>query len=62
MNFAKLAYLYILAALYALGKMLCQRDDEGKEREIYYLSKTLVDYETKYTPMEKLCFGIAFTK
>ena len=38
--------------------MLCPKDDENKERAIYYLSKTLIDYETRYTPMEKLCFGI----
>ena len=36
-------------------------DDENKEREIYYLSKTLIDYETRYTPMEKLCFAIVLT-
>ena len=46
--------------MYALGEMLCQNDDENKERAIYYLNKTLVDYETRYTPMEKLCFGIIF--
>lgn len=40
--------------------MLCQKDDENKERAIYYLSKNLVDYETRYTLMEKLFFGIIF--
>jgi len=40
--------------------MLCQKDDENKERVIYYLSKTLVHYETKYTPMENILFGIIF--
>ena len=41
--------------------MLCQKDTENKERAIYYLSKILIDYETRYTPMEKICYGIIFT-
>jgi len=60
MDFAKPTYLYISATLYALGAMLRQKDDETKERAIYYLSKTLIDYETRYTPMKKFCFGIFF--
>ena len=27
---------------------------------MYYLSKNLIDYETRYTPMEKLFFAIIF--
>lgn len=60
MDFAKLAYLYISTILYVLGAMVCERNDEGKERGIYYLYKTLIDYETRYTPMEKICFGVFF--
>lgn len=61
MGFTKPSYLYISPTLYALGVMLYQRDDEGKEMTIYYLSKTLFDHETRmYTPMEKLYFGIIF--
>jgi len=40
--------------------MLSQKDLENKERAIYYLSKILIDYETRYTPMEKLCYGTLF--
>lgn len=60
MDFLKPDYLYISTILYTLGEMSCQKDDENKERTIYYLSKTLDDYETRYTPMEKNCFGIVF--
>lgn len=48
--------LYVAMTLSALGAMLPQKDNEGKEREIYYISKTLIDYEIRYTPIEKLCF------
>lgn len=60
MDFLKPTYMYISAKLYAWGVMMCHKDDDNKERAIYYLSKTLHDYETRYTPMEKLCFGIVF--
>jgi len=40
--------------------MLYQKDTKNKERAIYYLSKTLIDYQTRYTPMKKLCYGIIF--
>ena len=43
MDFSKLAYLYISATLYTLEAMLYQKDEENKERAIYYLSKTLID-------------------
>ncbi|KAL6312053.1 hypothetical protein AAG906_027256 [Vitis piasezkii] len=35
----------------ALGCMLAQLDDLGKERAIYYLSKRMLDYETRYYSM-----------
>jgi len=41
--------------------MLCQKDIENKERAIYYLSKMLIDYETRHTPMAKSYYGIVFT-
>lgn len=61
MDFLKPTCLYISTTLYALGKMLCQKDTKNKETTIYYLSKTLIDYETRYTHMEKPCYGIIFT-
>lgn len=36
-----------------MGCVLGQHDDSGKkEQVIYYLSNTLVGYETRYTPLE----------
>lgn len=33
-----------------MGGVLGQHDDSGrKEKAIYYLSKTLLDYETRYS-------------
>ena len=34
--------------------MLAQEDNEKNERAIYCLSKRFHDYETRYTPIEKL--------
>ena len=43
--------LYLSVSNVALGCMLAQLDDSGKERAIYYLSKML-DYETRYVMIE----------
>ena len=32
----------------------------GKEREIYYISNTLVAYELNYTSIEKTCLAAMF--
>ena len=44
----------------ALGALLAQLDDVGKERAIYYISQTLVGYELNYTPIEKACLALVF--
>ena len=41
--------------------MLSYKDDNNKERAIYYISKTLLDYETRYTPIKKMYFSIVFS-
>lgn len=61
MDFSQPTYLYISASLYAMGTMLCQKIMDSKERVIYYLSKILVDYEIRYTPLEKIFFAMIFT-
>ena len=53
--------LYISATPIALGELLSQHDDNGRERAIYYISHTLVGYELNYTPMEKACPVIVFS-
>ena len=47
-----LLYLFIIGD--AVGSMLAQEDNDKNERAVYYLSKRFHDYETKYTPIEKV--------
>ena len=54
----KLLLLYLSIIGEAVGSMLAQEDDDKNERAIYYLSKRLNDYETRYTPIEKSCFAL----
>lgn len=56
----KILLLYVSTILSALGAMLAQKDDNNKEITIYYISKTLLDYETMYTPIKNMCFIIVF--
>nr|CAN75752.1 hypothetical protein VITISV_030813 [Vitis vinifera] len=44
----------------ALGCMLAQIDDSGKERAIYYLSKRMLEYEVKYVMIECLCLALVW--
>ena len=52
--------LYLSTSDIALGFMLAQYDDHGKERAIYYLSKKMLDYELKYTTIEKTCLALVW--
>ena len=53
-----LLYLSVLGI--ALGCMLAQFDDLGKERAIYYLSKRMLDYETRYVMIEHYCLALVW--
>ncbi|XP_024156391.1 uncharacterized protein LOC112164432 [Rosa chinensis] len=53
--------LYISAAEASIGSLLAQDDEGGVEHAIFYLSRTLTDCETRYTPMEKLCLTLYFS-
>ncbi|RVW90251.1 Retrovirus-related Pol polyprotein from transposon 17.6 [Vitis vinifera] len=44
----------------ALGCMLAQIDDLGKERAIYYLSKRMLEYEMRYVMIERLCLALVW--
>ena len=44
--------LYLSVSNVALGCMLAQLDDSGKDQTIYYLSKRMLDYETRYVMIE----------
>ena len=50
--------LYLSVSNIALGCMLAQLDDSGKERAIYYLSKRMLEYECKYIMIERLCLAL----
>ena len=52
--------LYISVTDAALGALLAQEDQNNKERAIYYISRTLVSYETKYSVIEKACVAVVF--
>ncbi|XP_024171546.1 uncharacterized protein LOC112177487 [Rosa chinensis] len=53
--------LYISAAEASIGSLLAQDDEVGIEHAIFYLSRTLTDCETRYTPIEKLCLTLYFS-
>lgn len=49
--------LYIMALESSLVTLLAQENEVGKENAFYYLSRTLVGPETRYSPIEKLCLA-----
>ena len=51
---------YLSVSDMALGCMLAQFDDLGKERAIYYLSKRMLEYEMKYVMIECLCLALVW--
>ena len=46
--------LYIAAQEQSLGALRVQKNEEGNEAALYYLSRTLVGAELKYSPIEKI--------
>ncbi|XP_074299880.1 uncharacterized protein LOC141631058 [Silene latifolia] len=52
--------LYIAAKERSLGAMGAKEIKEGKERALYYLSRTLVGAELNYSPIEKICLALVF--
>ena len=50
--------LYLSVSNMALGCMLAQLDDLGKELAIYYLSKRMLEYECRYIMIEHLCLAL----
>ena len=52
--------LYLSVSDIALGCMLAQLNDSGNKRAIYYLSKRMLDYETKYV-MILLNIGLGYS-
>ena len=52
--------LYLSVSVVALGCMLAQIDDSGRERVIYYLSKRMLEYETRYIMIERFCLALVW--
>ena len=52
--------LYISADNQTIGLALMQ-EFKGKERVVFYLSRRLLDPETRYSPIEKLCLCLYFS-
>ena len=52
--------LYLSADERSIGLALIQKF-EGKEQVIYYVSRRLLDVETRYSPMEQLCLCLYFS-
>lgn len=53
--------LYILTTTSVLRALLAQNDNEGREREVYYISHALVGYELNYRPIKCACLAVVFT-
>ena len=52
--------LYFLVLDMALGCMLAQLNDLGKERAIYYLSKRMLEYECRYIMTKHLYLALVW--
>ncbi|KAL0421189.1 UNVERIFIED_CONTAM: hypothetical protein Slati_3141800 [Sesamum latifolium] len=52
--------LYVAAQERSVGILLAQKNDEGKENALYYLSRTMTPNKLKYSPIEKLCLALIF--
>ncbi|KAK4404435.1 hypothetical protein Sango_0812100 [Sesamum angolense] len=39
---------------------MAQENDEGKEKASYYLSRTLIENELKYSPVEEICLALFY--
>ena len=45
---------------HSLDALLAQKNDEGFEQAIYYMSRTLIRAESWYNPIEKECLALVF--
>ncbi|KAL0313481.1 UNVERIFIED_CONTAM: Transposon Tf2-12 polyprotein [Sesamum radiatum] len=52
--------LYVAAQERSVGILLAQKNDEGMENALYYLSRTMTPNELKYSPIKKLCLALMF--
>ncbi|RVW63055.1 Transposon Tf2-12 polyprotein [Vitis vinifera] len=57
-----LLLLYLSVSNVALGCMLAQLNDSGKDQAIYYLSKRMLDYEMRYVMIECYYLALVWTR
>jgi len=57
-DFSKMFKLYTNTLDIELGVILMQENDQGKDRVIYYETKTLLLVEKNYSTIEKECLAI----
>ena len=49
-------FMYLSVSEHVVSAMLLR--DQGLQQPVYYISKTLVDAETRYLPLEKLVLAL----
>ena len=49
-------FMYLSVSEHAVSAMLLR--DQGVQQPVYYISKTLVDAEMRYLPLEKLVLAL----
>ena len=52
--------LYFAAQEKSLGALMVQENEKGKERALYYLTRTFNEAELNYSPIEKMCLALFF--
>ncbi|XP_058181223.1 uncharacterized protein LOC131299658 [Rhododendron vialii] len=52
--------MYLSVTETSMGCMLAQENNAKIECALYYLSKKMMDYETRCTPLEKTCWGLVW--
>ena len=53
-------FLYLTVLPESMGCVLGQKDEEGRERAIYYLSKKFTEGEQRYTEIERTCCALVW--
>ena len=56
-NYSKDFLLYVVASATTIGMVLAQDNPNGQEHMIYYMSKSLIGFETHYSRVEKLALA-----